>query len=79
MQKLVSVSLIMMVCTEVFSLNAELEITVGHWTFSMHIAQMSEHSSLCADIMSRHSLEQKLSTVVAYMQPQLTVHSAYGE
>ena len=33
---------------------AELEITVGHRTFSVHIA----HSSLCADIMSRHSLEQ---------------------
>ena len=45
---------------------AELEITVGHRTFSVHIAQISEHSSVCAYIMSRHSLEQLLSTVVAY-------------
>ena len=37
---------------------AELEIMVGHRTFSVHIAQISEHSCVCADIMSRHSLEQ---------------------
>ena len=34
--------------------------------FFVHIAQMSEHSIVCADLMSRHSLEQKLSTVVVY-------------
>ena len=32
----------------------ELEITVGHRTFSVHIAQMSEHSIICADLMSIH-------------------------
>ena len=42
----------------------ELEISVEHWAFSMHFAQISEHTIVCADIMSRHSLEQKLSTVV---------------
>jgi hypothetical protein len=45
---------------------AELEITVGHRTFSVHFAQLSKHSIICANIMSRYSLEQKLSTVVAY-------------
>ena len=28
--------------------DTKLEITVGHQTFSVHIAQMFEHSSLCA-------------------------------
>ena len=37
---------------------AELEITVRHWSFSMHTAQMAEFSCVCADIMSRHSVEQ---------------------
>ena len=32
---------------------SELEIMVGYRIFSLHIAQMSEHSSLCA---GRHSL-----------------------
>ena len=37
---------------------SELKIMVRHPTFSIHIAHMSEDSSLCEDIMSRHSLEQ---------------------
>ena len=48
-------------------------MAVGHRTFSVHIAQMSEHSSVCADIMSRHSLEQQISTVVAYSHNLLFV------
>ena len=36
----------------------EVEITVGHRTFSVHVAQMAELSCVCADIMSGHSLEQ---------------------
>ena len=36
----------------------EVEITVGHRTFSVHIAQMAELSCVCADILSGHSLEQ---------------------
>ena len=43
-----------------------LVITVGHRTFSIHIAQISELSCVCADIMSRHILEQQFSTVGAY-------------
>ena len=54
-------------------LSPELEITVGHRTFSVHIAQMSKHSIICADIMSRHSLQQKLSC--SSLQPQLITHS----
>ena len=45
---------------------SEVEITVGHRTFSVHIAQMAELSCVCADIMSGHSLDQQLRTVVAY-------------
>ena len=39
-------------CTNTVFTMAELEIMVRHWTFSVHFAQMSKHSSLCADIMS---------------------------
>ena len=42
----------------ILPMHAELEITVGHQTVSVHIAQMSEHIIICSDIMSRHSLEQ---------------------
>ena len=44
----------------------EFEKMVGHWTFSMHIAKLSEHSIICVDIMSTRNLEQKLRIVVAY-------------
>ena len=39
-------------------ITSELEITVGHQSFSVHIAQMAELSYICADIMSRHSVQQ---------------------
>ena len=50
---------------------SEVEITVGHRIFFVHIAQMAELSCICADITSGQHCE--------CLQPQLTVHSAYGE
>ena len=44
--------------TEQGLVTAEVEITVGHRTFSVYIAQMAKLSCVCADIMSGHSLEQ---------------------
>ena len=35
---------------------AELEITAGHQSISVHSTYMTDHSSIYVDIMSRHIL-----------------------
>ena len=45
----------------------EFEITVGYQILSVHIAQMSEHSIICADVVA-----------CGCLQPQLIAPSASG-